>query len=261
MKYLYASLRSLICVFALLCNIVTVVAQNQLEEANAHYAAGDYQEAAALYAELLAPTDEQHLNRTSQALVLYNLGNAQFKMGELAQAILSYERSLRLNPRDKDTQYNLEFARTQIIDNIEDNQAFFFSSWMAWLRNQLSEMTWRWISIISFVLMLAAMLSFLFGRNSGIRKASFHLCWILLLICTLTGINARSLHIRDTDRTEAIITQGILNAKSSPDASGTDLFTLHEGTKVEIRETIGQWSNIRVGNNQGWIQTIHMERI
>lgn len=74
-------------------------------------------------------------------------------------------------------------------------------------------------------------------------------------------LNAGSLHRRDTLREEAIITQGVVNAKSSPDRSGTDLFTLHEGTKVDIRESLGEWCNIRVGNNQGWIRLSTLERI
>jgi hypothetical protein len=74
-------------------------------------------------------------------------------------------------------------------------------------------------------------------------------------------VNASSLYQRDTERAEAIITQGIVNAKSSPDRSGTDLFTIHEGTKVVITETIGGWCCIHVGNNIGWMQLAHLERI
>ena len=57
-----------------------------------------------------------------------------------------------------------------------------------------------------------------------------------VLFSLIAGLNARSLHQRDTLRNEAIITQGVVNAKSSPDRSGTDLFTVHEGTKVTIRD-------------------------
>ena len=84
---------------------------------------------------------------------------------------------------------------------------------------------------------------------------------LALLLSVVSGIDALSLHRRDTERAEAIITQGITNAKSSPDRSGTDLFTLHEGTKVEISETLGEWCKIRVGNNEGWISLQHLERI
>lgn len=225
-------------------------------DANQHYADGQYDQAIQLY--LQCPQSSE---------VYYNLGNAYFKQGELAQAILSYERCLRINPRHKDAQFNLEFARTQIIDNIEDNQAFFISSWMKIVRNSLHEGVWHWISIVAFVIMLVSLLLFALNlsiselHQTAIRKMFFHLSWIMFLLTIIGGLNASSLHKRDTIRSEAIITQGVLNAKSSPDQSGTDLFTLHEGTKVEIIETLTNWANIRVGNNQGWVQINHLERI
>lgn len=227
-------------------------AQTTFDQANAAYADGRYEEAAALYQAMI---DEQ-----PNAQLYYNLGNAHFKQGELAQAILAYERSLRLDPRNKDAQYNLAFAQSRITDNIEEHD-FFLSSWAATVRNNLSEHTWWCLSIYLFILALAGLLLFLLGREPWLRKTAFHTAWIALLFSLIAGLNAGSLHRRDTLRNEAIITQGVVNAKSSPDRSGTDLFTIHEGTKVTIRETLGEWCNIRVGNNEGWIRTSYLERI
>ena len=227
-------------------------AQSAFDEANAAYAEGNYKEAASLYQTLI---DEQ-----SNATLYYNLGNAQFKQGELAQAILCYERALRLDPNHKDAKYNLAFAQSRITDNIVE-QDFFLSSWLRAVRNQLREGTWLILSIVLFITALLGMLLFLLGREPWIRKTAFHVAWITLLFSLITGLNAYSIHQRDTLRNEAIITQGVVNAKSSPDRSGTDLFTVHEGTKVTIKESLGEWCNIRVGNNEGWIKQQNMERI
>jgi tetratricopeptide (TPR) repeat protein len=227
-------------------------AQNVFEDANAAYADGRYDEAAALYQAMI---DEQ-----PDAQLYYNLGNAQYKQGELAQAILCYERALRLKPNYKDAQYNLAFAQSRITDNIPE-QDFFLSSWARAVRNTLSAPTWLSLSVSLFVLALIGLLLFLLGREPWLRKTAFHTAWITLLFSIVSGLNAGSLHQRDTQRNEAIITQGIVNAKSSPDRSGTDLFTVHEGTKVVIRETLGEWCNIHVGNNEGWIQLANLERI
>ena len=239
-----------ICNFLLV--ICSVFAQSDFEAANAAYADGRYDEAATLYQSLL---DEQ-----PNATLYYNLGNARFKQGELAQAILNYERALRLKPNYKDAKYNLAFAQSRIVDNIPE-QDFFLSSWARTVRNQLSERTWIRSSIALFILALAGLLLFLLGRAMWVRKTAFHTAWIALLFSLVTGLNAASLHNRDTLRNEAIITQGVVNAKSSPDRSGTDLFTLHEGTKVTIRETIGEWVNVHVGSNEGWIRSSNLERI
>ena len=235
-----------------LCPLSLLFAQSDFDVANAAYADGRYEEAATLYQSLL---DEQE-----DATLYYNLGNARFKQGELAQAILNYERALRLQPNNKDAQYNLAFAQSRITDNIVE-QDFFLSAWARAIRNNLRERTWFGLSIGLFILGLVGLLLFLLGREPWIRKTAFHTAWLALLFSLITGLNAYSLHKRDTLRNEAIITQGVVNAKSSPDRSGTDLFTLHEGTKVTIRETLGEWCNIRVGNNEGWIKQQNMERI
>ena len=227
-------------------------AQDAFDAANAAYADGRYEEAAAMYQTLL---DEQ-----PDATLYYNLGNARFKQGELAQAILNYERALRLKPNYKDAQYNLAFAQSRITDNIVE-QDFFLSSWARTVRNSLSERTWWSTSIGLFICALIALLLFLLGRELWLRKTAFHVAWIALLFSLIAGLNAGSLHQRNTLRNEAIITQGVVNVKSSPARSGTDLFTIHAGTKVTIRETLGEWVNVRVGSNEGWMKSGYLERI
>ena len=222
-------------------------------QANAQYAEGNYAEAAAQY--------EQVIAEQPSAEAYYNLGNAYFKQGELAQAILAYERALRIEPSYKDAKHNLLFAQSRIVDNIEDTQSFFLSKWLKAIRNALNQQTWMILSIALFICMLIGFFLFAFSQTVWVRKTAFYTSLVALLISLVACINAGSLHHRDTARAEAIITQGIVNAKSSPDRSGTDLFTVHEGTKVEITETIGDWCCIHVGNYIGWMPLAHLERI
>ena len=222
-------------------------------QANAQYAEGNYAEAAAQY--------EQVIVEQPSAEAYYNLGNAYFKQGELAQAILAYERALRIEPSYKDAKHNLLFAQSRIVDNIEDTQSFFLSNWLKAIRNALNQQTWMILSIALFICMLIGFFLFAFSQTVWVRKTAFYTSLVALLISLVACINAGSLHHRDTERAEAIITQGIVNAKSSPDRSGTDLFTVHEGTKVEITETIGDWCCIHVGNYIGWMPLAHLERI
>lgn len=222
-------------------------------QANAQYAEGNYAQAAEQYEQIIA--------QQPSAEVYYNLGNAYFKQGELAQSILAYERALRLKPSMRDAKHNLQFAQSRIVDNIEDTQSFFLSKWLKVIRNALSQTTWIVLSVSLFVLMLIGFFLFAFSQTIWLRKAAFYISIIALMISIGAFVNAGSLHLRDTQRAEAIITQGVVNAKASPDRSGTELFTIHEGTKVEITEVIGDWCCIHVGNNVGWIQLAHLERI
>ncbi|MBO5014107.1 MAG: tetratricopeptide repeat protein [Paludibacteraceae bacterium] len=222
-------------------------------DANAQYAEGNYAEAATQYEQILQeqPTPE----------VYYNLGNAYFKQGELAQSILAYERALRLKPSFKDAKHNLQFAQSRIIDNIEDTQSFFLSNWLKAIRNALSQRVWMVGSIVLFIMALVGFFLFAFSQTLWLRKTAFYCSVVALVVSVMACANAGSLYQRDTQRSEAIITQGIVNAKSSPDRSGNDLFTVHEGTKVEIHEVIGDWCCVHVGNNIGWMPLEYLERI
>lgn len=231
----------------------TSMAQDLFTQANEQYAAQNYAEAALLYDSLLqtAPTPELY----------YNLANACFKQGELGKSIINYERALRLRPHYKDAQYNLQFAQSRIIDNIEDHSRFFLSQWISALRNLLSEQVWICLSIGLFLLFLVGTICYAFAHALALRKTGFHTAWIALLFSIISLLFAASLHSRDTKRAEAIIMRELVNAKSSPDKSGTDLFLLHEGTKVTIRSTLSDWAEIHVGNNIGWVQLNSLERI
>lgn len=230
-------------------------------QANDLYTKADYAQAATLYEQCLTDSTTQNLRPGSVALIYYNLGNAYFKQSELSKSILAYERCLRLAPNMKDAQYNLEFAQSQIIDNIADTQTFFLKSWTLHIRNLLREQAWMWLSVICFLLTLIGALLFALSRSSAMKKTAFYTAVIALLVSIISLCNAAGLHNRDTLRAEAIITRGIVNAKASPDRSGTELFTLHEGTKVTIHETIGGWGEIHVGNNVGWVELATLERI
>ena len=245
-----------ICMLAMVS--IGLAAQTAWETANQHYADGQYEEAIIGYENLL---QDPSVRAEARAEVLYNLGNAYFKTGENARAILAYERCLRLNPRHQDAQHNLQFAQARIIDNIEDYQPFFLLQWAQTVRGWQGEEAWLLWSVALFILCLVGMFIFAFMRQLILRKTAFYTgvaAFCFSLIALWCGL---SLHHRDLIKEEAIIVQGVVNAKSSPDKSGTDLFVLHEGTKVHIGDRVGEWCEIRVGNNIGWIRQSALEQI
>ena len=181
--------------------LLLILLATLFSEANDQYAAGNYAEAAQMYEQLL--TETTAITKTTSE-TYYNLGNAYFKQDELAQAILAYERCLRLDPRNKDAKYNLAFAQSRIIDNIEDNQAYFISSWLRAVRNSLRETTWMWLSISTFLLVLIGALLFALSKEQWLRKTAFYTAVVALIVSACAVANAGSLHSRDTNRAEAI---------------------------------------------------------
>ena len=53
-----------------------------------------------------------------------------------------------------------------------------------------------------------------------------------------------------------------ITAKSAPDEGSAVLFSLHEGTMVEIKEMQGKWAKISLLNGtEGWISSSAIGRI
>src|SRR3982750_4886441 len=80
--------------------------QDQFARANQAYAEARYDEAAAGYQELVR-------SGNWNATVFYNLGNAQYRLGNFGQAILNYERALALDPRHPEADANLRLAQDE----------------------------------------------------------------------------------------------------------------------------------------------------
>jgi SH3-like domain-containing protein len=62
---------------------------------------------------------------------------------------------------------------------------------------------------------------------------------------------------------EAIVMRPVTSVKSSPSAEASkDLLILHEGTKVRILDSVGNWKNIELADGrQGWIPSADIETI
>ena len=193
----------------------------------------------------------------------YNIGNAYFRSGELARAILSYERALKADPSNKDARFNLDFAGSRIIDKIETVPEFFLKTWMRKVGSWMPADAWAVLALVLLALTLAMLLVFLLGGSLGIRKGGFFaslaafLCFIFCLVNSISG------HRAVTDQDHAIVVSPVTSVKSSPAReSAADLFVLHEGTKIKLLDTVGEWVNIELSDGrQGWMKSGDMEAI
>lgn len=226
----------------------------ELRAAEKAYADGNYPAAAEQYEALI-----KHYGESAE--VYYNLGNAYYKLERIAPAILNYERALAMNPSDGDTRFNLELARLRTEDRIEPTDGFLGRAFDS-VRNLLSVDGWAAVGLLCFVLFAGSLVLFFFSKWIRLRKTGFYLGILLLFITVMANVFAwgerQDLIVRDT----AIVFTPTVTIKSSPDRSGTDLFILHEGTKVTIKNTLGEWYEIRLGDGkEGWIPRKDLERI
>ena len=184
----------------------------------------------------------------------YNIGNAYFKLGEIPNAILFYERAYMLKPADENINYNLGIAKSMTVDRFNEIPALFFVKWFNFISLILHGNTWSLISIISFVLCLAFLSLYIYSSSYKRKVAGFWIS-IILLVISISSIsfswqNRTLVH----DSHKGIISIPQVSGKSSPDSSGTDLFVIHEGTKVSIGEKVSDWYEITLSDgNKGWI--------
>ena len=252
-----SSMRSLLMVGLTLASLAlagSATAQTKAE-ADSAFSSGKYQEAIKLYEALL----EQGVS----AELYYNLGNAYYRSEDVTHAILAYERALRLQPGDADTRFNLQIARSKTVDKIAPESEMFFVTWFRSLVNMRSVDGWARLAIVSLLLAVVLMLIYLFSQPLWLRKLGFF-GGILMLLCFLLGnIFAWQQKQQAEHHRGAIIMESAVNVKSTPAASGTDLFILHEGTKVNVTDnTMREWREIRVADGkQGWVMASQIELI
>jgi tetratricopeptide (TPR) repeat protein len=192
----------------------------------------------------------------------YNIGNAYFKVSNIPGAILFYERALLLKPADEDIQYNLQIARTLVVDKFIEIPELFFIRWFNFISLTLSTNLWGKISIASFILFLGALSLYIYSSRYRYKVIGF---WIAIFLLFLS-ISSASFSMRNrnliNNNTKAIIFSPLVNGKSSPDNSGTDLFVLHEGTRVTIEDEVGGWYEIRLSDgNKGWVPANSLDKI
>lgn len=242
--------------FCMLMALVSLSASATTKEnADAEYKRGNYQQAIKDYEELL----KQGVN----ADLYYNLGNAYYRTDNVTQAILAYERALMLSPGDDDIRFNLQFATSKTIDKITPESEMFFVTWYHSLVNFTSVDNWAVMAIASIVLVLLLVLMFLFGPNVLLRKIGFYggcLFFALFVFCNFFAYQQK---YNLQNRTAAIVIAPSVTVKKTPANGSSDVFVIHEGTKVDITDKgLKDWRGIRLADGrEGWLQTRQIEEI
>ena len=224
-------------------------------EADSAYVQERYQQAARDYEDLLKQGVSSEL--------YYNLGNCYYRMEQMTLAVLNYERALLLSPGDKDIRFNLQMARSKTIDKITPESEMFFVTWYRSLVNMMSVDGWARCALVMLVFAIVLALFYLFSDRIWLRKVGFFGGVLLLLMFLVGNLFAWQQKHNLTHRAGAIIIKSAVNVKSTPSKNGTDLFILHEGTKVTITDnSMREWKEIRVADGkEGWIETTEIEII
>lgn len=243
--------------FVLMILMLMPLSANAITKQNAddEYAKGNYQQAIKDYQEILKAGVSSE--------IYYNLGNAYYRTDNITQALLAYERALQLSPGDNDIRFNLQYARSKTIDKITPETEMFFVTWYNSLVNFTSVDRWANTAIVSIVMALLLILVFLFAPQMWARKSGFYGSAVFLLLFAFANLFAfQQKHELETKQ-GAIVIAPTVNVKKTPAASGTDVFVIHEGTRVDITDRgMKQWRGVKLADGrEGWLKTSQIEEI
>jgi tetratricopeptide (TPR) repeat protein len=221
--------------------------QKLFDSANELYQKENYEKAIDLY------EDVERLNFTSSAL-FYNLGNAHYKLNQVGPAIFYYEKALQIDPNNEDVKNNLVFAKRLALDSIEELPQTFFQKIDSNYLKSLSYNEWAICTVVFTFLGSLFFVFFYFTYNSGTKRFFFVSSMFSFFLLFITLAITYQQFSNSSKYKEAIVFAEETSVMNAPTLNSEDLFTLHEGTKVMVLDTIDKWKKIKIADGkQGWI--------
>lgn len=244
-------MKNLFYILIVLLSFTTIEAQNStlFEQGNALYNEGKYAEAIDKYMSVLE-TD------VHSAELYYNLGNAHYRLNNVAPSIYYFEKALLLNPNDKDIKNNLAFANNMTIDAIDNIPEVGFSKLIKNVTNTFSFDMWAKIAVLLAFVYVVLVLLYYFSYASGKKRVAFVtsvVCLLSLCIALAFAFNKFEL---DKKNNPAIVFAQESQVKTEPNLRSEEAFRLHEGTKVQVIDTVNNWKKVKLLDGKtGWIDS------
>jgi len=227
----------------------------EFAKANGFYQKQNYDSAAKIYEQLVS---QEYLSTE----VYFNLANCYYKLDRISRAILNYERALKINPDDEDAAFNLKVAQLKVVDKIEPVPEIFYVRWIKSVSGTFTTDGWsRFIIGCTWIMFLFAVIYILSARTT-IKRIAFVLASFFLIVIVCSWVLSRQSYADHVSQKSAVVMSVSAYVKSSPGDNNTDLFLLHEGTRVDILDEFENWVKIRIANGSvGWLKSSEMEVI
>jgi tetratricopeptide (TPR) repeat protein len=226
-----------------------------MKQAGEYYRNGEFENAIKIYKELRTEGYEG----TS---LCFNLANSYYRIGQLGNAILNFERALKLSPSDEDTKHNLAFANLSTVDRIQPLPTFFLFEWWESILASLSVNGWTYLTYFFFILLTILIVIYFFAKTIFQQKlilfSGLGMLAVLLIVISLLIVKIN----REENIIEGVVIEQSVTVKTSPDIKSTDAFVIHEGLKVNLEDRLDNWVKIRLADGKvGWIEYDDVERI
>ena len=237
-----------IYILALIATTITFAQNDKIfEQANTLYNEGNFSDALEKYESVLA-------SGTHSAELYYNMANAHYKLNHIAPSIYFYEKALLLKPNDKEIKNNIAFARNMTIDAIDTIPEVGFSRLINNTTNTMSFDNWAKTAVVFMLLFVGLFLIYYFSQSTSKKRFAFvsSLSFLLLAFVALSFAFHKFKLVKNDQ--PAIVFAQEAQIKSEPNLRSEEVFKLHEGTKVQVLDTVSNWKKIKLSDGKtGWV--------
>lgn len=248
-------MKQLIYIALFLCGSLFAQEKSLFEQATTAYSEGNYQAAIEKYEQILG-------NERASVSVYYNLANAHYKLGHVAPSIYYYEKALQLQPNDEDVKNNLAFAQKMTVDAIEPAPKSKISKFIDNTIATFGHDEWAWATVVFSILFMVFILGYYFAISPKRKRLFFipAVCSFVLGIVAVIFANLR--YTAQQNNQFAIVFAQEAEIKAEPSARSSEVFMLHEGTKVKVKENFGDWLQIELPDGkQGWVEEGEVKKL
>ena len=221
--------------------------EDLFERANKAYNAGEYTASIENYEKILEKGEHS-------AELYYNLGNAHYKLNQIAPSIYYFEKALLLKPNDPEIKNNLAYANNMTLDAIDTMPEMGFSKFYNRVVHWLSFDQWAYVGVVGMLLFVLLYIAFYFFHYSTRKRISFILSLLSLLV-SIFAVSMAFINYSDFNNDQpAIVFDTEIAVSSEPNERGEGIFILHEGTKVHVLESLNGFQKIRIADGKtGWL--------
>lgn len=222
--------------------------EQRFSEAIQMYNSGDFQGAVNNYQTILKSGWES-------SSLYYNLANSHYKLNNIPESIYYYEKALLLNPENEDAKNNLVFANQMTIDAITPLPKTWLKQISDNITRLFSPKTWIFFPILGIFGFVASFLLYYFAEKTILKRIFFSITLVCLIFSIGTYFIA-DFHQKNIQTEKfAILFDKTIRVFSEPNKHSAEIFTLHEGTKVEIIENLDNWFKIKLADGKtGWVK-------
>jgi len=239
----------------LFCQSFFLIAQEGVQsffsEGNQFYNEGNYQKAIDSYGKII----DQNIYSVE---LYFNLGNAHYKLNNIAESIYYFEKAKQLAPKNKEVLNNLAFAKNMQLDYIEPLPQTQINIYKNILLTSFTPNEWAYLTIILGWVTWMCFFVFYIKKETLIKR-SFFVGGTIFLIFFFISIN---LQIINPKSHFAILMESEISIRDEPNLHSTIKVDLNEGIKVKILDSLQGWYKISLTNGtQGWVEKTNIKKL